>query len=166
MTSPNSSPAAKLIAAIADSAGKVYPPAIESYGLDRRDRLGPRSNHPLWELALRIGQIFGGEFELYEHGLKEPMLSIELYEPAAIVMSSRIRQLSRTQQTFLLSYAVSLIAASRSRSVIIRLAPGSSWRWPPRLFRNSSRPQPALPLSVSTMKYPYSSLSNTSNRLI
>jgi tetratricopeptide (TPR) repeat protein len=110
-------PAAKLLAAIADAAGKLYPPALEGYGLDRRDRLGPRSNYPTWDLAARIGQIFGGEFALYEHGRKEPMISIELCEPAAIVVSARLRDLPFTQQTFLLSYAMALIAG-RTYSVV------------------------------------------------
>ncbi|MBT8493722.1 MAG: tetratricopeptide repeat protein [Deltaproteobacteria bacterium] len=105
-------PAAALLAASADAAGKLFPPALERYGLSRRDRLGSRSGHPLREAADRIAEIFTvDEFDFYVHDRRAPLLSIELTEPAAIVLSSSAGRLSGSQQAFLLSYAMASLAA-------------------------------------------------------
>jgi hypothetical protein len=104
------SKATNLVGSLSEATGKIYPHTLEAFGLTRRDRIGPRSNHPLYDLSLRIGQIFGAEFELYEHQAPAPMVAIELEEPVGIILSPRARALSHRQQTFLLSYVISLIS--------------------------------------------------------
>jgi tetratricopeptide (TPR) repeat protein len=105
-----STPAAGLLAAIADGIGKLYPPSLERYGISARDRLGARSSSPLWELAQRIGRIFGAELELYEHAAAEPVIVIEPFEVPALVVSQAVRRLPVAQQVFLLAYALASIA--------------------------------------------------------
>jgi len=105
-----SAPAAALLAAIADGIGKLYPPSLDRYGIAARDRLGARSSSPLWELAQRIGRIFGAEFELYEHAAAEPVIVIEPFELPALVVSQAVRRLPIGQQVFLLAHALASIA--------------------------------------------------------
>lgn len=105
-----SAPASSLLGSIADGIGKIFPPKLERFGLTRRDRIGGRSNYPLWELAARLSQIFACEFELYEHNLPKPMVALELTETPAVVLSRSMRKLQLTQQTFLMAYAISAIA--------------------------------------------------------
>jgi len=103
-------PASLLLASIADVIGKVYAPSLERYGITSRDRLGARSNHPMFELATRVAKVFGAEFELYEHAAAEPVVAVETFEIPALVISQRVRRLPITQQTFLLAYALGPIA--------------------------------------------------------
>jgi len=106
-----SEPAAHLLITVADSLGKLYPPSLERFGLTTRDRIGPRSNSPLWEPAVRIAKIFGVELELYEHGAPEPVISIEPFETPALLVSQVVRRLPLAQQVFLLAYGMGPIAS-------------------------------------------------------
>src|SRR5262249_4728134 len=58
---------AALIAACAESLGKIAPTDTSSYGLSRRDRLPPGANHPLREQLDRLSRVMGLECELYLH---------------------------------------------------------------------------------------------------
>jgi hypothetical protein len=105
-------PAAGLLAAIADGIGRIYPPSLERYGLTSRDRIGSRSNHPLWEPAVRIAKILGvAEFELFEHHAGEPTIVVEPFETPTVLVSQQVRRLPVPQQVFLLAYALGPIAS-------------------------------------------------------
>ena len=73
----SSAPAAILLAAIAEGVGKLFPPSLDRYGLTTRDRLSQKANNPVWELAMRIAKIFGGELDLFIHDGPEPVIAIE-----------------------------------------------------------------------------------------
>jgi cellulose synthase operon protein C len=103
-------PLANMVAAIAEGVGKLHPASLERYGLTARDRLGPRSAGSPWELATRIGKIFGIEVEVYEHAAPEPMVIVEPLEVPALVVSQMMRRLPGPQQAFLLAFGVASIA--------------------------------------------------------
>jgi hypothetical protein len=116
-----SSPAASLLATIAESIGKIYPPSLEQYGITARDRLGPKSGS-LWELASRIGKSFGVEVELYEHAGAEPAVIVEPFEMPALVVSQTLRRLPVPQQAFLLAYGIASIATRLHPALWLRTA--------------------------------------------
>lgn len=114
-------PASALLASIADVLGKLYAPSLERYGVTARDRLTARSNHPTFELAARVAKVFGAtELELYEHAAAEPVVSIELFEVPALILSQRVRRLPITQQVFLLAYALGPIAQRLHPALALR----------------------------------------------
>jgi len=106
----HASPATMLLASIADVIGKLYAPSLERYGISSRDRLSVRSNSSTFEIATRIGKIFGAEFEIYEHPAPSPTVMIEAFEMPALVVSQELRRLPAAQQVFLLAYAIGPIA--------------------------------------------------------
>jgi len=107
-----SSPAGVLLASAADAAGKLFPPSLERYGLSRRDRIGARSGLAIRDAADRIAEIFTvDEFDFYVHAAQTPLISIELTDVPAIVLSRSAARLSGSQQAFLLSYAMAALAA-------------------------------------------------------
>jgi tetratricopeptide (TPR) repeat protein len=117
-----SSPASSLLTTIADGIGKIYPPSLEQYGITARDRLGPKSPGSTWELASRIGKIFGIEVELYEHPAAEPAVIVEPFEMPALVVSQVLRRLPVPQQAFLLAYGVASIATRLHPALWLRTA--------------------------------------------
>jgi tetratricopeptide (TPR) repeat protein len=105
------SPQSMLLASISDVIGKLFPPSLERYGIAARDRLSQRSANSSWELAMRIGRIFGvAELEIYEHDGADPAVAVELFEIPALLVSSRMRRMPIAQQAFLLAYAIGPIA--------------------------------------------------------
>lgn len=103
-------PVAHLFAAVSDAIGKLYPPSLEQFGLTPRDRVGPRSNSPLWDVATRVGKIFGAEYELFEHAGASPVITVEPFDPPAVIVSQGVRKLPLGQQVFLLAHAIGPIA--------------------------------------------------------
>src|SRR6185369_15648157 len=62
------STATLLLSALGDAAGKVFPPELERWGLNPREKISPKSGHPLRALAERVATVFGVEgFDLYVH---------------------------------------------------------------------------------------------------
>ncbi|HSD88479.1 MAG TPA: tetratricopeptide repeat protein [Kofleriaceae bacterium] len=115
-----STPLANMVVSIADSIGKIYPCSLEQYGLTQRDRLGAKSAGSPWELAARIGKVFGIEVELYEHSGAEPMLVVEPFENPALIVSQMIRRLPLPQQVFLLAFGISSIATRLHPAIWLR----------------------------------------------
>ena len=115
-------PAASLLASIADGIGKMYPASLDQYGISQRDRLGPKSTGSLWDLASRVSRIYGAELEIYEHGAIEPIVAVEPFETPALVVSHAVRRLPMPQQVFLLSYAIGPIAARLHAALSLRTA--------------------------------------------
>ena len=105
-------PAANMLAAIADGIGKIFPPSLERYGLTTRDRLGPKSHGSIWELAVRVAKIYGAEqLEVYEHTGAEPAVVVEPFEVPALIVAQHVRRLPLAQQAFLMAYAIGGIAS-------------------------------------------------------
>jgi hypothetical protein len=75
----------------------------------------------LRDLADRVAAIFGIEFDLYVQALQRPMLSVELTEPVSVIVGNQVPELAEAQQTFLLAYAATLIAARQH--AILRASP-------------------------------------------
>ena len=103
-------PAAELLAAVADAAGKLYPDGLEKLGVSRRGRLTARSGHPLRELADQTAAILGVDsFELFVHERIEPLVSVEMTEPPSVVVAPSVMQMRQSEQVFVLAYALSAI---------------------------------------------------------
>ncbi len=116
----HASPAATLLASIADTVGQIHVPSLDKYRLTPQDRIGPKSNYPLWDLAMRVGKIYGAELELYEHQAAEPMVAVEAFETPVLVVSQTLRRLTLGQQAFLLAYAIGPIAERLHPTMTLR----------------------------------------------
>ena len=106
----DASPITQVLAAIVEPIARRWAPSLERYGLTNRDRIGPKSNSPLHEPKQRLAEIFGIELELFEHDHTKPAVAIEAFDVPAVVVSSTVRALPRSQQVFVLAHAASLIA--------------------------------------------------------
>jgi hypothetical protein len=103
-------PAAALIAACAESLGKIAPTDPATYGISRRDRLAPGANHPLREQVDRLSRVMGLECELYQHPKSAPLVTVGLAEPLYLIVSARLATLPEAQQVFLLSRTLLAVA--------------------------------------------------------
>ncbi|HYQ15277.1 MAG TPA: tetratricopeptide repeat protein, partial [Polyangiaceae bacterium] len=76
------STASALLAALGDTVGKVYPPELERWGLNPRDKISAKSGHPLRAIAERVAAVFGVEgFDLYVHRTHAGSVQLELTDP-------------------------------------------------------------------------------------
>jgi cellulose synthase operon protein C len=107
-----STPAAVLLSAVADAVTKLYRPELEERGISRRDRISPRSQHPLRAAADRLAAILGIEYELYVHPRTEPSASLEMTEPISVVVAEHVSSMPEPHQVFLLA-SVMIPAAAR-----------------------------------------------------
>lgn len=105
-----SNAAAEIIAVLAEGLGRLYRPDLEILGISRRDRISARSRHPLRALADHVAGIFNIEYELYLHPRTTPAASLEMTEPASIIIAEHVADLPRPQQVFLLAAAMAPIA--------------------------------------------------------
>jgi tetratricopeptide (TPR) repeat protein len=103
-------PAAALIAACAESLGKIAPTDPDTYGLSRRDRLAPGANHPLRQQVDRLSRVMGLECELYQHAGAAPLVTVGLAEPVYLIVSAQLTALPEAQQVFLLSRTLLAVA--------------------------------------------------------
>lgn len=101
---PADDAATGLLAQIAEGLGKVYAPDLERFGVSNRDRISPKSGHPLRALADRVANLFGVEaFDLYLYAGQGTSIDIELSDPVSILVPSPFAKLSEGQQVFLLA---------------------------------------------------------------
>ncbi|MEM9493237.1 MAG: hypothetical protein AAGC55_29070, partial [Myxococcota bacterium] len=101
---------AELLGALADGLGRIYPPDFDQYGLSKRDRITARSRHPLRLFADRLAALFEIEYELYIHAHDGPLVSVEMTEPASIIVAGSIEARPEPEKVFLLAYAMVPIA--------------------------------------------------------
>jgi hypothetical protein len=106
----DTSPVTSVLAAIVEPIARRTAPSLERYGLTNRDRIGPKSNSPLYEPKQRIAEIFGIELQVFEHDVAEPAIAIEPFEEPAVLLSHAIGGLPLAQQVFVLGYAATQIA--------------------------------------------------------
>jgi len=115
-------PALGVLAATAETLGKVFPPELERYGLASRDRITTRSGHPLKQLADRVASVFGPlEFDIYLHRAHQGGLEIELTDPISILVPAHVTGMREAEQVFLFARPLALIA--RGAQALGRLAP-------------------------------------------
>lgn len=115
---------ARLLAALGDIAGKVYPPELERWGLNSRDRVSAKSGHPLRVLADHIAAVFGsGDYELYIHRAHSGAVEVELTDPVSILVPAHVAALSEPEQTFLLARVMANVG--RGLSAVDRLSPSA-----------------------------------------
>jgi cellulose synthase operon protein C len=106
-----SDPAAALLSACAEAVLKLHPGDIARHGLSSRDRLAPRTGHPLQQVADRVAAIFGvEEFQLYVQNLHASPPSIELTDPVSLVVPAYLANLPEPQQVFLLARSLAVLA--------------------------------------------------------
>jgi tetratricopeptide (TPR) repeat protein len=105
----SSDPTGLLFASIADALDRMDDPAIDQYGLVTRDRIGPRSGHPMRALADRVGAALGvEEFEFYVSNAATNVV-IEPGDPAVIIAPAALSQVAESVQIFALGRVLCLL---------------------------------------------------------
>ncbi|MGE0786168.1 MAG: tetratricopeptide repeat protein [Sandaracinaceae bacterium] len=101
----------ELLRLLTPGIAKLYPPDLDAYGVASRDRLTSRSSEPVRAAAERVASIFGlGDFSLFLHRARGKGISVELYEPPAIMLPAPIAEMGEAQRTFAFARAMSNIA--------------------------------------------------------
>ncbi|MEM6990163.1 MAG: tetratricopeptide repeat protein [Myxococcota bacterium] len=104
-------PAANLLSAICDGLGKLRAPDLASWGVSSRDKISPRSEHPLRALVERLASITGVvEYELYVHRHPDRGVGIENTPKPSVLMPLWIGEVAPSQQVFLLAEALVHVA--------------------------------------------------------
>ncbi len=114
--------AGELLGHLVEGLDKLYPPDLLGYGCSARERLTPRSGHPLRVLADRIAALVGvTEFELYLHRARGRGPGVELDGLPLLVVPAWILEQSESQQTFML--ARMLVLCARKCHPLLKLSP-------------------------------------------
>ncbi len=117
---PQRDPILAWLEALGDVLPKLYPAELERYGLGPRDRLHPRSGHPLQRLAERVAGCFGvSSFDVYLHQSPGAAIEIELADPIAVMVPAGVPGLPESQQVFLLARVFANL--SRHAAVVDKL---------------------------------------------
>jgi cellulose synthase operon protein C len=117
---PASSTATALLVALDGAVGKVFPPELERWGLSSRDKLSPKSGHPLRAVAERVASVFGVEgFDLYVHRAHSGPVQLELTDPVSVLVPASVAGLSEPGMVFALARAFASMA--RGLAAIERL---------------------------------------------
>lgn len=104
-------PAANLLNAISDGLGKLRPPDLNAWGVSSRDRISPRSDHPLRALVERLAALTGVvEYELYVHRHRDRGIGVENTPKPSLLMPLWIGEVPPSQQVYLLAEALVHIA--------------------------------------------------------
>jgi hypothetical protein len=118
-------PGAPVLAALAclpEAATKFFPPNLDEYGISARERMTTRGGHPLRLLSDRVAAMFGvGEHELYVHRLRGRGTSIELSEPATIILPPAVLEMPEPAQVFALARAHAQVATRTA--IVEKLTP-------------------------------------------
>jgi len=109
-------PAAKTVAyeilhALSDQLVKVYPPELSAIGVTSRDKVSPRSGHPLRVLADRAARALGVEnYDLYVHDSPDQRMMVENTEPPALIVPRSLESLPELEIAFALGRMIAKIA--------------------------------------------------------
>lgn len=125
-------PVADVLRAIGDQLGKLYPPAFEQLGIDKKaDRLKPE--HAIHRAVRQAAQIFSvEEFEVYQ--ARRGMVHLETGEPLIVCVDQDVaRKYNAREQKFLLGRAA--LGLFNKTSVLPKLSPSEA----EDLFGNSVR---------------------------
>jgi tetratricopeptide (TPR) repeat protein len=114
--------AGALLAALSPALAKLYPPALESYGLAARDRLPTEVNHPLRQIANRIAAALDiRNFDLFLHRVRNRDITIEFGVNPAVLVPATVMEKDPCTQTFLLARPLTQIA--RGYHAVEKLTP-------------------------------------------
>jgi cellulose synthase operon protein C len=102
---------ANLLAAICDGLGKLRPPNLDAWGGASRDRIPPRSDHPLRVIVDRLSGMFAlEELDVYVHRHAGQGVGIENTPRPSLLLPVWLGELSEPQQVYLLTQALAHIA--------------------------------------------------------
>ena len=120
-------PTGALLASIADALDRIDNPALEQYGLVARDRIGPRSGHPLRTIADRVGAVLGaGEFEFYVSN-NVTSVCIEPGDPPSIIAPVILSQAPEAVQIFAIGRVLAMLARKWQAAERLPLSTLESW---------------------------------------
>jgi tetratricopeptide (TPR) repeat protein len=98
---------ANLMAAVCDGLSKLRAPDLNAWGVASRDRIPPRSEHPVRVFTDRIAAIMGvEEYELYVHRHGRRGVGIENTPKPSLLLPLWLGELPETQQVFLVARAM------------------------------------------------------------
>jgi cellulose synthase operon protein C len=104
-------PIAALLSAISDGLGKLRPPDLGRWGVGSRDKIAPRSEHPLRGLVDHLAAVFGVEdIDVYLHRMHELGVGVENTSKPSLMIPLWAAELPRSQQVFLIARALVGIA--------------------------------------------------------
>lgn len=98
------SPLLELMRAIGDQLVKVFPPALEQFGIDKKaDRL--KSDHALFKEMRSLAAVFGvDDFEVYQ--ARKALVALDTTDPMAVCVGQDVvRRFNAREQRFLLGRA-------------------------------------------------------------
>lgn len=108
---PVGSSASALLAALGDAVGKVFPPELERWGLSAREKISPKSGHPLRALTERVAAVFGVEsFDLYVHRAQAGAVMLELTDPVSVLVPASVAGLAEPAIVFALARVFASVA--------------------------------------------------------
>ncbi|MGZ3424176.1 MAG: hypothetical protein ACXVEE_40325 [Polyangiales bacterium] len=101
----------EVIHALADQLGKVLPPDLSAVGVTSRDKLGPRSTHPLRLMLDRAAHALGvTDVDLYVHDAPDQRMVVENTEPPAVLVPSSLQSLPELEIAFAVGKLVAKVA--------------------------------------------------------
>lgn len=104
-------PAAAMLAAICDGLGKLRPPDLTAWGVGSRDRIPPRSDHPVRQFCDHIASIMMvEEYDLYVHRHPQRGVGIENTPKPSLLLPIWIGELPQPQQVYVVARAMADLA--------------------------------------------------------
>jgi cellulose synthase operon protein C len=104
-------PAAALLSAISDGLGKLRAPDLSRWGVAGRDKIAPRSEHPLRGLVDHLAAVIGvEEIDVYLHRQHGLGVGVENTSRPSLMIPLWAAELPRSQQVFLIARALVGIA--------------------------------------------------------
>ncbi len=101
----------EILHALSDQLGKVYPPELSAVSVTSRDKLGPRSSHPLRAIADRAARALGVEnYDLYVHDAPDQRMIVENTEPPSLVVPRSLETLPEVEIAFALGRMIAKVA--------------------------------------------------------
>lgn len=102
---------ANLLAAVCDGLGKLRPPDLGAWGVSSRDKIPPRTDHPLRVRVDRLSSMFAlEELDVYVHRHAGQGVGIENTPRPSLLLPIWLGELPEAQQVFLLVQALAHIA--------------------------------------------------------
>ena len=104
-------PAAALIGAMSEGLGRIRTPDLSMYGVSSRDKLSPRSEHPMRSLVDRLALSFGvEEFDLYLHSMVDRPAVVENTPRPSLILPNWMIELPRAGQVFIIAHSLFLLS--------------------------------------------------------
>lgn len=104
-------PAAAMLGAICDGLGKLRAPDLNAWGVSSRDRIPPRSDHPVRMFCDHIASILHvEEYELYVHRQPQRGVGIENTPKPSLLLPIWIGELPQSQQVYVVARAMADLA--------------------------------------------------------